>query len=93
MTTIFINDGIHIRDDYFKATSKVEWEQCGMYDLICTENIRYKIANLFKNKKETTEEEIKKAVKNYFKNEFNTLIYITTIESMETIEDWGIKIK
>lgn len=65
MTTIVIDDGFD-NDKY--ELEYVDWETVGMYDLLNSNEIRFAIANKFREQDEIKEADIYEAIDNYLQS-------------------------
>ena len=65
MTTIVIDDGFD-NDKY--ELEYVDWETVGMYDLLNSNEIRFNIANKFREQNEIKEADIYEAIDDYLQS-------------------------
>ena len=88
MTFIEIDDGCDTKYDGYNE--ELEWEVCGLYDVLNVREIRMRIANQFIGEKEVAIKKIENEINEYLK----ALVGEILEETIEILEKGnGIKIK
>lgn len=66
MTKIIIDDDFNNEYKFEESnTEPIEWEVCGLYDVLNTREIRMRIAYQFLDEEEVTEEDIREEINKY----------------------------
>lgn len=79
MTTIIISDDFD--NDRYDVSQYVDWESCGIYDILNTEEIKLCIAHKFTNQDTVNKADIYNAIVEYF----NPLIDEVFSETIDTL--------